>query len=81
MFVADDQQRQVAEAYIAQLDRSGVFGAPIATRIESLTAFHEAEAYHQDFAINNPSQPYVCMVAQPKLDKLARQFPDQLAGD
>ncbi|MDT0617637.1 peptide-methionine (S)-S-oxide reductase MsrA [Salinisphaera sp. P385] len=81
VFVADDEQRRVAQAYIEQLDRSGVFGAPIATKLEPLKAFHEAEAYHQDFAINNPSQPYVCMVAQPKLDKLARQFPGHLAGD
>lgn len=81
VFTADDEQQRVAAAYIAQLDKSGVFSAPIATKLEPLTAFHGAEAYHQDFAINNPGQPYVCMVAQPKLDKLAAMMPAHVATD
>lgn len=76
VFIADDEQKRVAQTYIAQLDQSGVFSAPVATRLEPLTAFHEAEAYHQDFMLNNPGQPYVCIVAQPKLGKLRQQFPD-----
>lgn len=76
IFYADAAQRRVAEAYIDQLERSGVFGGPLATTLEPLEGFYQAEAYHQDFVANNPAQPYVCMVAQPKLDKLWKMFPE-----
>ena len=36
VFPASDSQRQVAEAYIAQLNRAGVYGKPMATTIEPL---------------------------------------------
>ena len=74
VFYADDARKHVAEAYIDQLERAGVFGAPIVTTLEPLDAFYEAEGYHQDFVASNPMQPYVCMVAQPKLDKLTETF-------
>lgn len=78
IFYADETQRQVADAYIRQLDAAGVFSARIVTRLEPLTAFYEAEAYHQDYARQNPDQPYIAMVAQPKLDKLREYFGDRL---
>ena len=70
IFYADDDERRVAEAYIKQLDAAGVYDDPIATTLEPLEAFYEAEEYHQDFAVNNPNQPYVCSVALPKVAKL-----------
>ncbi|MGH6718815.1 MAG: peptide-methionine (S)-S-oxide reductase MsrA [Alphaproteobacteria bacterium] len=81
IFHADDDQRRVAAAYIAQLDKAGVFGGPIVTTLEPLDAFYEAEDDHQDFAARNPSQPYVMFVANPKLAKLREHFPDRLKRD
>jgi peptide-methionine (S)-S-oxide reductase len=78
IFYASPAQRDVAQAYIDQLDRAGVFRARIVTRLEPLTAFHEAEAYHQDYAQRNPDQPYVAAVAAPKVDKLQRYFAGRL---
>lgn len=78
VFYADEDQRRVTAAYIAQLDRARVFGAPIVTTLEPLTAFHEAEEYHQDFAARNPYQPYVVHISRPKVDKLRAHFPDRL---
>lgn len=79
LFYADEDQRRVAAAYIDQLNAAGAFGARIVTTLEPLEAFYAAEGYHQNFAANNPAQPYVCLVAQPKLDKLRQAFPDKLA--
>ncbi|MBB5016709.1 peptide-methionine (S)-S-oxide reductase MsrA [Rehaibacterium terrae] len=81
VFYADDAQRRVAERYIAQLDAAGVYSAPIATTLEPLQAFHEAEAYHQDYAARNPHQPYIVHVAAPKVEKLQRHFRDRLRND
>lgn len=78
IFVADAEQKRVAEAYIAQLNDAEVFGAPIATRIEPLEAFFEAEDYHQDYAARNPTQPYILFNTGPKLAKLQQQFGERL---
>ncbi|HEX4915505.1 MAG TPA: peptide-methionine (S)-S-oxide reductase MsrA [Vicinamibacterales bacterium] len=78
VFYADDQQRQVAEAYIRQLTEAKVFQEPIATTLEPLDQFFEAEEYHQDFVARNPNQPYVAAVAMPKVKKLEKSFKDKL---
>ena len=78
VFYADEAQRAVTEAYIAQLDAAQVLPAPIATTVEPLEAFFEAEGYHQRFAERNPGQPYVAAVALPKVRKLEKSFGDRL---
>lgn len=69
VFYANEDQRRVAAAYIAQLDAAGVFEKPIVTTIEPLERFYIAERYHQDFVRNNPNHPYVVQQALPKRDK------------
>ncbi len=78
IFYADEPQRAVAEAYIRQLDEAGVFKAPVATRLEPLNGFYDAEAYHQNYAERNPDQPYIAMISAPKVEKLRKLFPDRL---
>jgi peptide-methionine (S)-S-oxide reductase len=72
IFYANEAQLRVAEAYIDQLNRAGIFPARIVTRLEPLTAFYEAEAYHQRYAARNPDQPYVMFAALPKVEKLKK---------
>lgn len=78
IFWNDDAQREVAAAYIRQLDAAGVFGAPIATQLVPLQSFHQAEAYHQNYAALHPGQPYIAAVAAPKVAKLRQRFADLL---
>src|SRR5690349_12355673 len=67
IFYANDEQRRIAEAYIQQLNAEKAFARPIATTLEPLRAFYEAEAYHQDYAALNPNQPYIACIAMPKV--------------
>jgi len=76
IFVRDAGQRRLAERYIAQLDGSGLFGRPLATRIEPFQAFYAAEGYHQDFASRHPDHPYIAAVDRPKVEALRRLFPE-----
>ncbi len=78
IFYADEKQKQVAEAYIRQLDAANVFKSPIETRLEPLQEFFEAERYHQNYAALNPGQPYIAAVAMPKLEKLRSYFGEAL---
>jgi peptide-methionine (S)-S-oxide reductase len=75
IFYADDTQRAVAEAYIAQLERSHAFARPIVTRVEPLKGIYPAEDYHQDFLVHNPHNPYIVFNDLPKIENLRRAFP------
>jgi peptide-methionine (S)-S-oxide reductase len=74
IFYADDEQKQFAGAYIAQLDKAHVFAQPIVTRLEPLHGFYPAEDYHQDFAVLHPSYPYIVFNDLPKVDNLSKLF-------
>jgi peptide-methionine (S)-S-oxide reductase len=74
IFYKNEAERSVAEAYVAQIERDRLFNAPIATTLEPLTVFYEAEDYHQDYAARNPGQPYIVHVSQPKVAKLRQSF-------
>jgi len=75
IFVQDDNQKKIAESYIAQLDKAGVFKRRIATKIGS-AMFYPAEAYHQDYATLHPNQPYIFFNDLPKIENLKRVFPE-----
>jgi peptide-methionine (S)-S-oxide reductase len=72
IFYADESQRKAAAAYIEQLEKAGVFDAPLVTELTPLEAFYEAEAYHHDYAARNPNQPYIRGVSNPKVAKLEK---------
>lgn len=78
IFYADEEQKRVAEAYIRQLNEAGAYDAPIVTEVAPLSAFYEAEAYHQDYAARNPMQPYIQFTSAPKVAKLRKHFADRL---
>ena len=75
IFVANAEQEKAARDYIAQLSDSKAFVAPIVTTIEPLKAFYPAEAYHQDYLLRHPAQPYIVYNDLPKIDDLKRLFP------
>jgi peptide-methionine (S)-S-oxide reductase len=75
IFYVDDEQKRIAEAYIAQLNRAKVFPRPIVTQVAPLQGFYAAEEYHQDFLAQHPGNPYVIVNDLPKLRKLKEEFP------
>lgn len=76
IFYASDEQKRIAEAYIAQLNQAKVFARPIVTQVVALQAFYPAEAYHQNYAALHPNQPYIVFNDAPKVEHLKQQFPD-----
>jgi peptide-methionine (S)-S-oxide reductase len=69
------EQKRVAASYIAQLNRSRAWKKPIVTRIEPMTGFYPAEAYHQDFLIRKPNHDYIRIHDLPKVAALKKSFP------
>ena len=57
IFYGNDEQKRIAEAYIAQLDQAKAFPRPIVTQVVALKAFYPAETYHQNYATLASRQP------------------------
>lgn len=76
IFYVTPEQKEVATAYIAQLDAAHVFSGPIVTQLVPLVAFYAGEDYHQDYAMKNPQNPYVQVCDIPKIGALEVQFPE-----
>lgn len=75
IFPVDAEQARVARAYVAQLDKAGVFPARIVTTFETGRTFYPAEDYHQDFLELHPDHPYIRYYDLPKLVALKQLFP------
>lgn len=55
IFATSDDQRKIAEAVKARVDRSGKWKRPVVTAIEPATTWVRAEDYHQDYLIKHPN--------------------------
>lgn len=80
VFYTDETQKNIAQAYIAQLNKSKAFSHDIVTRVDSYKGFYAAEGYHQDFLIHNPNYPYIVFNDLPKIENLKRIFPNYYAA-
>jgi peptide-methionine (S)-S-oxide reductase len=76
IFYADDEQKHIAEAYIAQLEQAKLFPRPIVTQVVPAKAFYDAEMYHQNYATLHPDDSYIATNDAPKLDHLRRRLPN-----
>ena len=74
----NDEQKTSAERFVSELNANAEFKRPIVTEIKRLSAFYEAEGYHQSYYENNSGQPYCQTIIKPKLDKFRQKFPGSL---
>jgi peptide-methionine (S)-S-oxide reductase len=78
IFYHNEAQKEKAEHYKEQLNKSGAYDKPIVTEITAFTKFYPAENYHQDYYNNHGSQPYCTFVIRPKVEKFEKVFKDKL---
>jgi peptide-methionine (S)-S-oxide reductase len=75
VFYRNAAQRQATEGYIAKIREARLYRGDVVTEVATLRAFHPAEAYHQNYLVRHPNQPYIVINDAPKLEHLRRQFP------
>jgi peptide-methionine (S)-S-oxide reductase len=80
IFYGNEEQKRIAEAYIAQLDEAKVYRHKIVTQVVALQAFYPAEGYHQNYAALHPNQPYIVFNDAPKVANLRKEFPEMYTG-
>ena len=76
IFYSTDEQRNIATAYIAQLNAASAFPKRIVTEVTKLKGFYRAEDYHQDYALHHPNEAYIQICDRPKISALKDQFPE-----
>jgi peptide-methionine (S)-S-oxide reductase len=81
IFPGNQEQADIAGGYVAQLNQVYAFRAPVVTTIETGRAFYPAEAYHQDYLTQHPTNPYIAYNDLPKIRELQRLFPDLYRAD
>lgn len=75
LFYTNNEQKQIASAYVAQLTAAKSFPAPIVTEIVPFKSFYRAEAYHQNYFDKNPNSLYIIYNDKPKVAHLKQLFP------
>lgn len=78
IFYHNAEQKEKAEHYKAELNKSGAYDKPIVTEIAPATKFYAAEDYHQNYYNTHGSQPYCYMVIRPKVEKFEKVFKNKL---
>lgn len=78
VFYHNDDQKELAEHYKNELEKSGAFNDPIITEIKPLNTFYKAEDYHQNYFNEHGNQPYCAIVIVPKLEKFKKVFSDKM---
>lgn len=81
IFYHNNEQKEVAIAYIKQLSEAKTWPDPIVTEIAPFTEFYVAEGYHQNYYNQNGSQPYCAFVVRPKVEKFMKLFKDRVKTD
>lgn len=74
IYVHDQEQKETAQAIIAELEASNKWSAPIVTEVTPASEFYVAEDYHQEYYRNNRQQPYCRAVVTPKVQKFQKLY-------
>lgn len=78
IFYHNNEQKELAEKYKNELNKSGAWDEPVITEIAPYTSFYKAEDYHQNYFNQNGSEPYCRFVIQPKVEKFEKVFKDKM---
>jgi peptide-methionine (S)-S-oxide reductase len=76
IFYTNDDQKKIATDFIAAMTNAKTFSKPIVTEVSAFDAFYEAEAYHQHYLDNHPTDSYIVYNDLPKIEVLKKKFPD-----
>jgi peptide-methionine (S)-S-oxide reductase len=78
IYYHDEDQQEIAEAFIEELEASDAYDDPVVTEVAPLEAFYEAEKHHQDFYEKNPNNSYCVVNVNPKIEKVREQFGEKI---
>lgn len=82
LFFHSEEQKEIAEIEMEKFEKEKIYADPIVTEIIPYSKFYKAEEYHQNYYEQNKNtNPYCRLVIDPKIQKLYRDFKDQVKED
>jgi len=75
VYADDAAQRDATRAYIAQLQQTRTYAAPVVTQVDGGKPFFAAEGYHQNYLTLHPESMYIRINDLPKVAALKQQYP------
>ncbi len=78
IFYHNGKQKEIAEKVLEETEKSGMYKDKIVTEITPFDKFYEAEGYHKNYYERNSDDPYCQYIIDPKIQKLYKEFKDQV---
>ncbi|RIV68835.1 peptide-methionine (S)-S-oxide reductase MsrA [Flagellimonas aequoris] len=78
IFCTNPEQKELAEQFIALLEKEDIFASPIVTAISEEKPFYLAEEEHHNYYNDHHQQPYCQVIIDPKIKKLNTYFSKKL---
>jgi peptide-methionine (S)-S-oxide reductase len=79
IYLSDASDRELAQQVLDEVNTA--LAGRVVTELKSLSNYFPAEAYHQDYFENNPSQGYCAFVVAPKVQKFVQTFANKVKHD
>jgi peptide-methionine (S)-S-oxide reductase len=73
-FYRNNQEKGIIEQEMKSLSDSKKYSSKIVTEEKPLTGFYPAEAYHQEYVLHHPDEPYVRNVSIRDYERFRREF-------
>ncbi len=73
-FYRTEAEKKIIEAAIAKINASKKYKNKVVTEVVPFTKFYPAEAYHQEYIVNNPGNSYVQNVSIPDFIHFKKTF-------
>jgi len=78
IFYTNPEQKELAQQFIALLEKEGIFVSPIVTAVSGEKPFYLAEEEHHNYYNDHQQQPYCQVIIDPKIKKLNTYFSKKL---
>ncbi len=79
IFYQNEAEKKIIDQKKAALAEQ--LGEPVAAEVEPFDVFWEAEAYHQNYEVQHPENPYIQNVSIPRLNRFKAKFPELLKAN
>lgn len=80
-FYSNLDEKNIITNYMDSLTKQKIYDQPIVTEVLPVGLFYKAEEYHQNYEENNPYNPYIRFVSQPRLNRFKENFNELLKED
>ena len=76
IFYRNEDEKNIAQNYIDELNKSGKYNKPISIELIKYSKFWNAEKYHQNYVKLNPENPYVQHESIPRMHRTMERVPE-----